>query len=138
MKNWFLFINLVLVLLFSGCTSHREVATSERSSEYTHLTDTFIKRDSVHVHDSVFIEQYMRGDTFHIVRNFYRTEYRDRLVLNPTHDTIIRHDTLRITAVTEKTAKVGFWTGSLPLLPAIALSVLGLSFLAYYYFHHKL
>ena len=67
----------------------------------THYKDSIRvieKRDSIRVHDSVWVSEVVRGDTVYKDRVTVRYEYRDRLLV----DTLLvtRTDTLRVSSPT--------------------------------------
>ena len=48
------------------------------------ITNTILKRDSVHLHDSVWTVQYSKGDTIFVDSGKFTTLYMDKV----THDTV--------------------------------------------------
>lgn len=40
------------------------------------------ERDSIMVMDSIFVNQYLKGDTVYIARDRWRTQWRDRLLID--------------------------------------------------------
>lgn len=76
--------------------------TSCRTTRYVHVphyhTDTVRiiqqKRDSIFRHDSVFINQYIMGDTVFQQKERWHTIYRDHIVRDTAY--ISRHDTVGV------------------------------------------
>lgn len=84
---WYMFICIIVALficaLFSGCRSIRYVPIETVRTDT--IYQTVLKRDSIHVHDSVTIRE--KGDT--VMIEHWRTQWRDRL----QRDTVYRSRT---------------------------------------------
>lgn len=67
---------IAAAVALAGCKT-REVVVTE------HHTDTLRvvqhHRDSIYLHDSTFVREYIQGDTVRIVTEMWHTKYRDRL-----------------------------------------------------------
>ena len=89
-----LFGALLVVLLFASCTTKKYVTVPVPEYHTDTLWLTTHQRDSIYLHDSVFVRQYQRGDTIYSFEQHYNTAYRDRLL----HDTayISRRDTIGV------------------------------------------
>lgn len=74
---------VVIALIFCGCKT-KIVTVDKVRTDTTYITKH--QRDSIHVHDSVFVNQWQKGDTIYQVRDRWHTEWRDRLL----HDTIYK------------------------------------------------
>lgn len=73
----------LIALAFTSCKT--KIVTIEKvRTDTTYITK--LQRDSIHVHDSVFVNQWLSGDTIYQVRDRWHTEWRDRLL----HDTIYK------------------------------------------------
>lgn len=81
-----LFLAMLLALLICGCTKtiYQEVPVIK--TEYI----TKEKTDSLYMHDSVFIREYIKGDTVRVTE--YR--WRDRYHYITDIDTVIKTDTI--------------------------------------------
>ena len=73
----------VIALVFCGCKT--KVVTVEKVRTDTKYV-TKLQRDSIHIHDSIFVNQWQKGDTVYQVRDRWHVEWRDRLL----HDTIYK------------------------------------------------
>ena len=71
----------VIALIFCGCKT--KVVTVEKVRTDTKYV-TKLQRDSIHIHDSIFVNQWQKGDTVYQVRDRWHAMWRDRLL----HDTI--------------------------------------------------
>ena len=74
--------NVIIVMMFmavavTGCKTTTYVPVVE------HHTDTLRvvqhHRDSIYLHDSTFVREYIQGDTVRIITEMWHTKYRDRL-----------------------------------------------------------
>ena len=72
-----LMIVMILSVALVGCKTKEYVPVVE------HHTDTLRvvqhHRDSIYLHDSTFVREYVQGDTVRIVTEMWHTKYRDRL-----------------------------------------------------------
>ena len=74
--------NVIIVMMFmavavTGCKTTTYVPVVE------HHTDTIRAvqhhRDSIYLHDSTFVREFIQGDTVRIITEMWHTKYRDRL-----------------------------------------------------------
>ena len=113
---WGLLACAVLTLLF-GCTTTRYVPVPSVSVDSVYV-DRF-HRDSVYLHDSVFVNQYSKGDTVYRDKVVTKYKYKDRW----RYDTVavVRADSVRVPYPVEK--DLGWWEKtrlySFPVLVAI-------------------
>ena len=82
----FVFVFVCVLMLPAGC--------SPRVIEHTHteyVVSTLVKRDTVSTKDSVYIREWMKGDTVYIEkfkdRYYYRDRWRDSIQVREVHDT---------------------------------------------------
>ena len=94
-------IGLIEVCLVSCRTKY--VSFPEYHTEYKVRTDSFIKRDSVWVHDSVSV--WMRGDT--VFKEKLKKVYTDHYIYTNKTDTVMKTDSVRVPFPVEK--KLGRW-----------------------------
>lgn len=80
----------VMLVMLTGCRSVKYVPVTEYRDRYVSKTDSFIKTDSVYLHDSVSV--FTKGDTVYMMK----TRYKDRLrfVYNTKTDTVAVHDSI--------------------------------------------
>ena len=94
---------LLLLLLFSGCGTTRYVPVE------TLRTDTVFQsravRDSLFVRDSVYVKEWMAGDTVYVAFDRWHTKYVERLL----NDTVYRSrvDSVAVPYLVEK--ELGWW-----------------------------
>lgn len=69
-------IIMAAVAMLAGCRTTKYVTVPE------HHTDTVYQmkymRDSIYLHDSTFVREYVKGDTVRIVTEMWHTAWRDR------------------------------------------------------------
>ncbi len=90
------FLLLALMMLSSCKTKYIPVETVR--TEYITKTDSFLQKDSIYCHDSIYIEK--SGDT--ILSYRYKTIYRDRWRDVYKTDTIIRENIIENIVPVEK------------------------------------
>lgn len=80
----------VMLVMLTGCRSVKYVPVTEYRDRYVSKTDSFVKTDSVYLHDSVNV--FVRGDTIFTTK----TRYKDRLkyIYNTKTDTVAVHDSI--------------------------------------------
>ena len=94
---------LIVILLFVGCRTVKYVPVPSVSVDSVYV-DRF-HRDSVYLHDSVFVNRWTQGDTVFVDKVVTRYKYKDRL----RHDTVavVRVDSVRMPYPIEK--DLGWW-----------------------------
>lgn len=80
----------VMLMTLTGCRSVKYIPVTEYRDRYVSKTDSFIKTDSVYLHDSVSV--FTKGDTVYIAK----TRYKDRFkyIYNTKTDTVAVHDSI--------------------------------------------
>ena len=84
--------------MLTSCRSVKYVPVPEYHTEYKVKTDSFVKRDSVWVKDSVRL--WMQGDT--VYKERWCMKYNDRYVYQNKKDTVIQTDSVRVPYPVEK------------------------------------
>lgn len=84
------FAIILLLLMFYGCTTTRYIPVETWHTDT--LLITKLQRDSIWLHDSVFIKEFMQGDTMYVLRDRWHTKYIESV----SHDTtyISKTDTI--------------------------------------------
>jgi hypothetical protein len=70
-------VAMLLCALLSSCTTTKYVPITEHHTDTLRLVQHH--RDSIYLHDSTFVREYIQGDTVRIVTEMWHTKYRDRL-----------------------------------------------------------
>lgn len=97
--TYFVAVLLVLiVLLCSGCTTTKYVPVETIKTDTVY--QSMIERDSVYLHDSVYVKEWQKGDTVFRDRDRWHTKYVEREV----HDTLYqsRVDSIAVPYPVEK------------------------------------
>lgn len=118
---------LLLCALFNSCSTQRVVTVERRTTDTLMMLNSI--RDSIYLHDSIFVSQQTSGDTVRIFTDRWHTAFRDRLVT----DTIYRavRDTVPVPYAVEKKVKaeLTWWQQSRLILANIVLILIGFLFL---------
>ena len=69
-------VMIAAAVALAGCKT-REVVVTEHHTDTLRLTQHH--RDSIYLHDSTFVREFIQGDTVRIVTEMWHTKYRDRL-----------------------------------------------------------
>lgn len=96
---WLVMMGWVCLLCFivSGC-SPKVIYVPETHTEIVTKTDTFLKKDSVFCHDSVYVSS--KGDTILVEK--WHTKYRDRVEYKVKTDSFIKVDSVAVPYPVEK------------------------------------
>lgn len=82
-----------IVLALCGCKTTEKVVTVV-TTDTCYMERT--QRDSVYLHDSIYLHEYSKGETIYIERDRWHTAWRERVVRDTSyiakHDTIVRQD----------------------------------------------
>ena len=95
-------ITIAVAMLFLSmlcrCTTTKYVPVTEYRDRVVVKTDSFLKTDSVYVHDSISV--YIRGDT--VFKDKYQLRYKDRYIVRNKSDTLIVRDSIPYKVEIEK------------------------------------
>lgn len=115
---------LLLFALFNSCSTQRVVTVERRTTDTMMMLNSI--RDSIYLHDSIYIIDFVRTDTVFRTVERWHTQYRDRW----QHDTIYksRTDSVPVPVPTpvEVPAKLTWWQQTRMHIGGIVLAVLGL------------
>lgn len=113
--KWFVvcLFGVLFLSMMNSCktTKYVPVTMTEYRDRYIHQTDSFVKTDSVWVHDSVSVV--VRGDT--IFNDRWHYKFKDRIVYQSKTDTVRVRDSVPykvevpVEKVVYKEKKVGFF-----------------------------
>lgn len=98
-----MFFGLLACLLLAGCRTVKYVPVPSVSVDSVYV-DRF-HRDSVYLHDSVFVNQYSKGDTVYVDKVSVKYLYRDRW----RYDTVAvtKRDSVQVPVPVER--ELGWW-----------------------------
>ena len=129
-RYWLQWITLamlaVMLVTLTGCRSVKYIPVTEYRDRYVSKTDSFIKTDSVYLHDSVTV--FAKGETVYISK----TRFKDRLkyIYNVKTDTIAVHDSIPYPVKVEvekrrsSIDKVFVWLGKMAGILLVVFTVL--------------
>ena len=69
-------VMIAAAVALDGCKT-REVVVTEHHTDTLRLTQHH--RDSIYLHDSTFVREYIQGDTVRVITEMWHTKFRDRL-----------------------------------------------------------
>lgn len=98
---------LILCLFLCGCTTTKYVEVEKVRTDTTYINK--FQRDSIHVHDSIFVNQWQKGDTIFQVRDRWHTEYCDRLLHDTLYKIIVDSVPIPYPVEKEVPAKLSSW-----------------------------
>lgn len=115
-----MFIAFAIIAIFTGCSPkiiEREVVK----------TDTCYiqkeRRDSIYLKDSVYVKEWVKGDTVRIETLRWRDRWRERIIRDTSYVAV--RDTIRVTTTREVTKPLSswqsfqIWTGRLALITIV-------------------
>lgn len=96
---------LCLVLSIVGCTTTKYVEVPVTHTDT--LIQTKVQRDSIWKHDSIYLHEWMKGDTVYIEKTRWLTDYKERLRIDTVYKS--RIDTITKTITKTKTDSLTWW-----------------------------
>lgn len=116
----------VMLVTLTGCRSVKYIPVTEYMDRYVSKTDSFIKTDSVYLHDSVSV--FAKGDTVYIAK--IRFKDRFKIVYRTKTDTVEVHDSIPYPVKVEVEKKQTFidkvfvWLGKMAGILFVVFAVL--------------
>lgn len=96
-------VSIILVIMLAGCKSVEYIEKVRTDTTYI----TKQQRDSIWLHDSLYIHEYQRGDTIYLERTKWVTKYSERLRVDTFYKA--KTDTLIVEKVVEKNTIQSWW-----------------------------
>ena len=96
---------LCLVLSMISCTTTKYVEVPVTHTDT--LIQTKVQRDSIWKHDSIYLHEWMKGDTVYIEKTRWLTDYKERLRIDTVYKS--RIDTITKTIPVAKTDSLTWW-----------------------------
>lgn len=75
----------LLLFAFCSCTKTEYITVEKVRTDTTYVAK--VQKDSIWLHDSIFVKEWMAGDTVYRDRIQWHTKYVSKLV----HDTLVQH-----------------------------------------------
>lgn len=95
--KWYAVILIFAGLVLGGCKT-KYVSVPEIHTEYITRVDTTVRRDSVYLKDSVYVER--KGDTLYVNKTLYRDRYHN--IYKVKKDTVVKRDSVNVAYPVEK------------------------------------
>ena len=125
--QWLTFAILAVMLMtLAGCRSVKYVPVTEYRDRYVSKTDSFIKTDSVYLHDSVTV--FAKGDTVYIAKIHFKDRFK--IIYHTKTDTVSVHDSILYPVKVEvekrqsSLDKVFTWLGKMAGILLVVFTVL--------------
>jgi hypothetical protein len=83
-----------------------------------------MQHDSIHIRDSVWVERWTQGDTVYVVKDRWKTEWREKLRIDTVY--IAKHDTVRVAVTQQQTRQLTWFERWRVRIGTIFFIVLGL------------
>jgi len=80
-------VGLLLCAMLNSCSTTKYVPVPEVHHDTVRITQQ--QRDSIYLHDSIWVQTLTRGDTVYLTTDRWHTQYRDRW----SHDTLYQSRT---------------------------------------------
>jgi hypothetical protein len=96
---------LCLVLSVVSCTTTKYIEVPVTHTDT--LIQTKVQRDSIWKHDSIYLHEWMKGDTVYIEKTRWLTGYKERLRIDTVYKS--RTDTITKTITVAKTDFLTWW-----------------------------
>ena len=131
---WFVVIMAIWIGIFiscSSCSSPRPVVLERTIHDTVHINN--VRLDSVYMHDSIYFESIIKGDTVYRTKEI--TRWRDRLSIK--HDTVyaVREKSVDVPVPQERT--VPLWIHILKGVYVLALLVPLIYIVVMIWLHHR-
>lgn len=97
----------VLLLVVTSCTTPQPVVLERVINKTDTLYKTNYKADTFRVHDSIYVESYMIGDTIYKTKNVYKWRDRVSVKTDTIYKSILRADSIPVPVPVEH--KVTSW-----------------------------
>lgn len=95
--KWSIAIMVFAGLVLGGCKT-KYVSVPEIHTEYITRVDTNVRKDSVYLKDSVYVER--KGDTLYVNKTLYRDRYHN--IYKVKKDTVVKRDSVNVAYAVEK------------------------------------
>ena len=117
------------MLLLSGCKTKEGVVTVVE-----HSTDTVLwhstRLDSIYLHDSIYVNQYLKGDTIYVEKSVWHTDIRERVKTDTVYKS--RTDSVPVPYPVIKEVEKKLSKVQKGLMGTGALSLIGIIFFVIY------
>lgn len=95
--KWNIAIMVLALLALVSCKT-KYVSVPEIHTEYITSVDTTVRKDSVYLKDSVYVER--KGDTLYVNKTLYRDMYHN--IYKVKKDTVVKRDSVNVAYPVDK------------------------------------
>ena len=113
---------IIIAALCHGCTTTKEVIVEKVRTDTVY--QNHMQHDSIHIRDSVWVERWTQGDTVYVVKDRWKTEWREKLRIDTVY--IAKHDTVRVAVTQQQTRQLTWFERWRVRIGTIFFIVLGL------------
>lgn len=113
---------IIIAALCHGCTTTKEVIVEKVRTDTVY--QNHMRHDSIHIRDSVWVERWTQGDTVYVVKDRWKTEWREKLRIDTVY--IAKHDTVRVAVTQQQTRQLTWFERWRVRIGTIFFIVLGL------------
>ena len=111
--------------LLTGCRSVKYVEVEKVRTDTTYITKQ--QRDSIWLHDSLYIHEYSKGDTVYLERTKWHTRYVEKVLRDTlyraTHDTIpVPYPVVKEVAKMKWHQKAFMWVGLFAMIGVVIIA----------------
>lgn len=94
----------LLLLVVTGCTTPKPVVLERVINKTDTLYKTNYRTDTFRVHDSIYVESYMIGDTIYKTKNVYRWRDMVSIKTDTIYKSVLRADSIPVPVPVERKA----------------------------------
>lgn len=94
----------LLLLVMTSCTTQKPVVLERVINKTDTLYKTNYQADTFRVHDSIYVESYMIGDTIYKTKNVYKWRDRVSVKTDTIYKSILRADSIPVPVPVERKA----------------------------------
>lgn len=108
---------VAVAMLLSGCRTTRVVTVTENHTDTLRINQQ--QRDSIWLHDSIYLHEYQRGETLYVERTQWRVKYVERVRVDTVYHA--RVDSVPVVQIVEVEKRQTWWQRTKQRLTTLAL-----------------
>ena len=115
---------LIIASWLMGCKSVKYVTVPEYHSDTVLVNRT--ARDSIYMHDSIYVKEWQAGDTVYVHRDRWNTQWRERIVLDSIYISKTDSVPYPVEVPVEVPAQLTWWQRTKMYAGVVMLAAIGL------------
>ena len=115
---------LIIASWLMGCKSVKYVTVPEYHSDTVLVNRT--ARDSIYMHDSIYVKEWQAGDTVYVHRDRWHTQWRERIVLDSIYISKTDSVPYPVEVPVEVPAQLTWWQNTKMKAGMVMLAAIGL------------